>query len=143
MKLINATTGKIGNAVIGPKSYLHEDIQLGEVAICIGRDSAVADKPCMWIIGGCESLQDYICIVRKEGEMSDEDAQALLSILERIEKEEIPKTALQRLASALSIDVESLAESIRLSQVAVTNPITGVTKYGVHSKPAWSTKIAS
>jgi hypothetical protein len=138
MKLLNSITGKISTSIIGPKHYLHEDIRLGEMAVCIARDERQPLKPYVWIIGGVEQLTDYVSLSRSEGVIAESDAVSILAQLDAAKKK-MPKTALERLASALSCDVDELKETIELAQVCLSAPISGVQDHSTN-KPKWMPK---
>lgn len=134
-------SGKISTCVVGPKHYLHEDIRLGEVAICIARDERQPMKKSVWAIGGVEQLIDYISLARAEGELPDDDTNALLTKLDEVKKK-IPHTAEERLACALGLEVDEIKAAIELAQVCVSAPIAGVNDYST-SKPKWMPKTLS
>jgi hypothetical protein len=140
MKIVNASIGKISTYFVGPKQYLNENIRLGEVALCIGRDDKKPAKPFIWIIGGREQLIDYVSLARTEGEIADVDAALLLSKLDD-SKKTTPKTAMERLASILSMEVNDLLELANISQVCISAPIAGIQDYS-QAKPVWTAKQA-
>lgn len=140
MKIVNATVGKISSCFVGPKYYLNEYIRLGEVALCIGRDDKKVAKPYIWIVGGREHLIDYVSFARSQGEIEEVDATLLLSKLDD-SKKNTPKTAMDRLASALGMEVNDLLELTNVAQVCVSAPIEGIRDYS-HIKPTWTAKQA-
>lgn len=140
MDIINANVGKIGSYFIGPKHYLNKHIRLGEIIICIARDSSCAINPYIWLIGGAEQLIDYLSLARSKGSLDDTTSNLLLSKLDEA-KTRIPKTAHARLASILSLEEADLTELIEIAQVSVTAPIGGVYDYS-DFKPRWNSKTA-
>jgi hypothetical protein len=141
MKIVNSVSGKVTTCVIGPKHYLHENIRLGEVAICIARDERQSSKKMVWLIGGIEQLIDYISLARSQGDLSDGDATSLLTQLD-IAKKKIPVSAEERLASALGMEVDELRPLLEVAQVSVSAPIMGVNDYSTN-KPKWMPKTLS
>jgi len=138
MKILNATHGKIGHCVIGPKYYLHTPIRLGEAAICVGRDSTRANKPYVWVIGGSEQLIDFVSMARTKGEIEETASVTILSRLDEI-KEKKPKTAIERLASAIGVEPDELNEMLSVAQVSVSAPIEGVKDFS-DAIPTWIPK---
>ncbi len=141
MKIVNAVVGKISAYFVGPKYYLNEYIRLGEIALCIGRDDKKLLKPYVWIIGGREQIIDYVSLARTEGEIADIDATNLLAKLDE-SKNNMPKTAMERLASALSMEVSELADIVGVAQVCVSAPVCGIQNFS-DSIPKWSAKQAN
>lgn len=141
MKIINASAGKVGNYFVGPKYYLNEFIRLGEVAICIGREEQRAAKPYIWMVGGLEQLIDYVCLARSKAEIKEDVVSLLLGKLDEAKKK-IPKSAVERLASATGMDIEELLEIVQVAQVCISAPIEGVQDYS-ESKPKWLPKTLS
>lgn len=143
MKLINASSGKMGSYVIGPKQFLNEPIKLGEVAICIGRDEKYKNgtKPCIWLIGGIERLVDYICLARTQGELQEDVVNHLLSQIDKA-KEKIPSKPIDRLASVMNIESSDLQEFIDIAQVYISSPIVGVKDYS-EGTPKYISKVNS
>lgn len=138
MKIVNASTGKISACFVGPKHYLNEYIRLGEVALCIGRDEKRAARPYIWLVGGREQLIDFVCMARDKGEMAVVDVELCLTRLDE-SKKLVPTTAIARLASALSMEVDELTELTNVAQVSVTSPIEGLKDFST-TKPAWVPK---
>lgn len=138
MKIINATTGKIGSCVVGPKSFLNETIRLGEVTLCVGREDHNTSRPCIWILGGIEQLIDYVSLARSKNEIDDADATSLLDRLDQA-KSQMPKTALERLSSILGIEINDLNELLEHAQVFVSAPVDGITDFS-GTKPKWVAK---
>ena len=142
MKIINATTGKIGNCVVGPKQYLHETIRLGEVALCLARDESKAIKPYVWIVGAIDMLIDYVSLARSKGELEENVANTLLTRLDDAKKN-MPTTAIARLASIVgNITVDELKELADIAQVSISAPIEGVWEY-TSSQPKWVAKVGN
>lgn len=141
MKLVNASSGKIGACLVGPKNFLHESIRLGEAAICIGREEKRVNKPVIWLIGGVEQLIDYISLARQEGEIEEDIATMLLTNLDNA-KGKIPKTAIERLASVINVDADELSEMMQTAQVYISAPIAGVLDFST-AKPTWLPKTQS
>lgn len=141
MKIVNATTGKIGSYFVGPKCYLHENIRLGEIVVCIGREEQRAAKPYIWIIGGIEQLIDYVSLVRSKGEIEEAVSSLILSRLDEAKKK-IPQSAIERLASATGMEVDELKEIMSIAQVAVSAPVEGVQDFS-DAKPKWLPKTQS
>ena len=138
MKIVNAITGKIGTYFVGPKCYLNENIRLGEVAICIGREEIRSSKPFIWIIGGAEQLIDYISLARQQGAMDEDTVNTLLTRLDE-SKTKTPKSAIERLASAADMEVSELSQLLEVAQVFVSAPVSGVQDFS-DVKPKWLPK---
>ena len=143
MKIKNASAGKIGAYIIGPKQHLNEQIRLGEISICIAKEiKNHTPQPYIWLIGGVEQLIDYISLARANGELDSASADNILSKIDDA-KTKIPNNAYARLASVLNIESESdLKELIELAQVSVTCKIAGVCNYSGPT-PKWVAKTAN
>ncbi len=141
MKIINSVSGKVGSYFVGPKCYLNENIRLGEVAICIGKEDRTNGKPMIWLLGGIELVIDYVSLARSEGTMEESDAVMLLKRLDDA-KTDVPSTAMARLASIASIDVEELMELAKVAQVCISAPVEGVQNFA-GSKPTWLPRTLS
>lgn len=126
MKLINATTGKVGFYAVGPKLFLNEKIQLGEIALCIARDIKNPTKPSVWLIGGVEQIIDYVSLSRSEDILPEESCTHLLAQIDAAKKE-IPVNALTRFATIMSInDFDELKNILDTAQIHIVSPVTGV-----------------
>lgn len=141
MKIVNASAGKVGSYQIGPKYYLKENIYLGQLAICITRDSKQPTQPFVWLIGGIDQLVDYISLAKSKGVLDTVTCDLVLGKLDEA-KTKMPKTAYERLASVLGMDESELKEMIELSQVCVSAPIAGVQDYS-DKTPKWIPKSLS
>lgn len=142
MNIVNATIGKVGSYFVGPKQHLNKNIRLGEISICIGRDTVSSiNHPYVWLIGGADQLIDYIALARSKGELDTVSSDLLLSKIDEAKKK-IPKTAHERLASILSMEATDLKELIAIAQVSVTAPVEGVNDYS-DIKPKWDAKTVS
>ena len=141
MKIVNSISGKIGSYFVGPKCYLKENIRLGEVVICVGREGRETAKPLIWLIGGIEQCIDYISLARQSAEIEDQDATMLLSKLDEAKKK-IPKSAMERLASAAGVEVEEIMELAKIAQVCISAPVEGIQEYS-DAKPKWLPRTPS
>lgn len=138
MKILNAAAGKIGQYILGPKHYLNEDIRFGEAAICIGRDEATPQRPCVWLVGGIELIIDYLSLARTEGTIDDDTSNNLLKQMDEAKRSK-PSSAIDRLASVVGVDNEELYQLLKLAQVSVTAPISGIQDFS-NQKPIWLAK---
>lgn len=142
MQIIQATSGKVGANIIGPKYFLKTNIRLGEIALCIAREiEPKAPRPSIWAIGGISQITDYVSIGRLKNLIDNNTADMLLNILQTASKNK-PSSALNRLASVFNIEnLSELQEMLQLAQVYVSSPIDGIQDFSIsETKPKWISK---
>lgn len=135
MIIQNAQVGKPGFYIIGPKYFLNQDIRFGEIALCIGEDVKMREKPKIWVFGGIDRISAYLTLTYSEGELPKERYDLLSEKISEV-RAAVPKTALQRLSHASNLTIEELQEYLRLAQVAISAPVEGVLDYSTAS-PKW------
>lgn len=137
LRLETSLHGKVGSAIAGPKHFLKQDIQLGEIAICICREESHRATPYIWIIGPHELVEEYVYYAKTEEEISNTDADSFFASISKLCRD-VP-SSIERLAHVLSVETEELKEMVSLAQVTISAPISGIMDYS-NNRPSWIPK---
>jgi hypothetical protein len=138
LQLVRASSGKVGTVMSGPKQFLNTDILLGEIAVCIARETKPHASPSIWIIGAINLIDDYLYHAKGESLISETDFAIIVKRIESVTK--IVPSSLERLSSVMGILPDDLRDMCKIAQVVVSAPIQGVLDHS-SGKPHWCMKI--